>query len=194
MRLVAALLLTGCLGSGQSVQPSGPANELEKRFTENPNDVKANLQLGETAEMQGDLLRAEQYYVRAEALGHPPDEIVPRILRVLVVAKRYEEALNRCRERLAKKPEDRATRFLFAALLQGRDRSDLAETELKLLIASDDKDAPAHLAIGRLYRDAYKDADRAVPHLKKYLELSPTSPDAPGVKFELAELESKSHE
>jgi predicted Zn-dependent protease len=88
-------------------------------------------------------------------------------LRVLVMAKRYEEAMNRCRDRLAKRPDDRVTRFLFAALLQGRERNDLAENELKLLLASDEKDAPAHLAIGRLYRDAYKDVGRALPHLKK---------------------------
>lgn len=188
------LLASGCLGTGPSAQQGGPANELEKRFADNPNDAKTNLQLGETSELQGDLLRAEQYYVRAEALGHPADEIVPRVLRVLVMAKRYEEAMNRCRERLAKKPEDRATRFLFAALLQGRERNDLAESELKLLLASDDKDAPAHLAIGRLYRDHYKDPHRALPHLKKYLELSPTSTDAAGVRYELAELEAQNPE
>ena len=178
----------GCVGPASPLGPSGPQSPLEKRFTDDPNDAKTNLMLGETAELQGDLLRAEQYYVRAEALRVPEDEILPRILRVLVRAKRYEEAIVRCKERLARQPSDRTTRFLFAALLQGRERNDLAESELLVLLKHDDKDGQAHLAIGRLYRDAFRDPQRALPHLKKYLELDPNGSDAAQVRFELAEL------
>lgn len=183
-----SVLSIGCFGSSQST--SAPVSPLEKRFAENPNDPKVNLQLGEMSEAQGDYLRAEQYYARAEALQVPPDEITPRMLRVLVKSKRYDEAIVRCRDRLAERPDDRATRFLFVALLQGREQNDLAERELKTLLKKDDKDASAHLAIGRLYRDAYRDSDRATTHLKKYLELEPGGTEAARVRYELAEIET----
>lgn len=117
-RLAAAAIaatLAGCAAPKKNGF-SAPASPLEEKLGRTPNDAQVNLALAEEAERGGDLLRAEQYYLRAEALGLPQAEIVPRILGVLAKARRYDEALQRCRRRLAEVPDDRAARFVEAAL------------------------------------------------------------------------------
>ncbi len=141
--------------------------------------------LGEQAEAGGDLLRAEQYYLRAEALGVPQEAIVPRIIRVLVAAQRYDEALDRCSKRLNAKPDDRATRFVEASLMVALDRTKDAERELNALVRTAPKDAQAYLALGKLYRDG-NDKVRAKEMFEKYLELAPEGQEAPAVRFDLA--------
>jgi tetratricopeptide (TPR) repeat protein len=173
------------------ITPNPNASPLEKKLGENPNDAKVNLGLGQEAEAGGDLLRAEQYYLRAEALGISPDEVEPRIIKVLVAAHRYEEALARCQRRLGKKPNDRATRYVAAAILAGLERSRDAERELSTLVRDKPDDPDAYLQLGRLYRDALGDAAKSREMLKKYLELAPEGTEAARVRFELATAEEK---
>jgi tetratricopeptide (TPR) repeat protein len=182
---VFALLLAACAGPQQTAPPPA-GSPLEQKLAQNPNDADVNLALGEQAEAAGELLRAEQYYLRAEALGVPGEKIVPRILRALVKAQRYDEALDRCRQRLQQKPEDRATRFVEAALFIALERPKDAERELSSLVRTRPDDPQAYLALARLYRDG-GDRDRARPMFQKYLELAPNGDDAPAVRFELAE-------
>ena len=140
MRSLLCILLVGC--ATVSEKPT-----LEKKLSDNPNDRAVNLRLGEQAEASGDTLRAEQYYLRAEALGVPQEEILPRLLRVLVNAHRYDEALERCKKRLDLKPEDRATRYVEAALYVAVDRPKEAEKELDSLVRTKPDDADAYLAL-----------------------------------------------
>jgi predicted Zn-dependent protease len=189
MRLVWVLLLAGCATT--SVSKEGPtpdpnASPLEKKLAANPNDAAVNFQLGEDAESHGDLLRAEQYYLRAEALKYDPDLVTPRIIRVLTTAHRYGEALDRCQRRLSIKPNDRATRYVEAALLVALDRPHEAERDLNAMIAEQPKDPEPYLALGRIYKDA-KDGERAKQMFHKYLELAPDGEHAAQVRFELAE-------
>ncbi len=178
--------ISGCVSS-RSQAKNVPGTPLEKKLAEDPNDPQTNFALAEAAEHVGDWLRAEQYYLRAEALGIPPEKIVQRIVRVLVAAQRYDEALDRCRHRLALAPSDRATRFVEAALYQALDRTMDAERELNLLVRTDAKDPQAWLALGRLYRDGYNDRARARQMFEKYLELAPSGDQAASVRFELQE-------
>jgi tetratricopeptide (TPR) repeat protein len=167
-----------------SIQPTanGP---LEKKLGEYPNDKSVNLKLGAQAEATGDLLRAEQYYLRAEALGESQDEMLPRVLRVLVKAHRYDEALDRCKKRLDQKPNDRVTRYVEAALYVALDRPKDAERALETLVRSQPEDADAYLALGRLYKDLGDARARAM--FEKYLALAPNGEAAAMVRFELAE-------
>jgi predicted Zn-dependent protease len=160
-----------------------PGGALEKKLSDNPNDQAVNLTLGEQAEASGDLLRAEQYYLRAEALGEPEEAMLPRILRVLVKSQRYDEALARCKRRLDQKPDDRATRYVEAALFLALDQQKDAETALETLQRTKPDDADAYLALGRIYRDA-GDA-RARPMFEKYLSLAPNGESAAQVRFDL---------
>jgi predicted Zn-dependent protease len=176
------LALVGCLASA----PAAPAalNPMEKKLSENPDDRDINLKFAAQAEVTGDLLRAEQYYLRAEALGVPQAEIVPAILRVLIAAHRYDEALARCQRRLGAEPSDRGTRFVAAALLVAVDRPKEAERELNTLVRSRPDDAQAYLALGRLYKD--HDPERAREMFEKYLSLAPNGEAAAAIRFELA--------
>jgi tetratricopeptide (TPR) repeat protein len=183
-------LLVGCAAPQKPAAEPKMAKDvtpLEKQFAEKPDDPKVNLELGDRAQAGGDWLRAEQYYARAEALGLPEAEIVPRILKVLVLGRRYDEALERCHRRLQKAPEDRATRLVEAAILEALERPHEAERELNVLVRTKPEDPNPYLALGKLYRDSYNDAPRAREMFEKYLTLHPKGADADALRYQLEE-------
>jgi tetratricopeptide (TPR) repeat protein len=188
---LAIVLACSCAAPNQSVTDGVPPNPdvspLERKLAEHPDDPQVNLHLGEASEAAGDLLRAEQYYQRAEALGVPEDQMVPRLVRVLVAAHRYDEALTRCRRRLSAVPGDRATRYVMAALLTALSHPREAERELLALVRTKPSEAQAYLALGKLYRDELGDPPRAKTMFEKYLELAPDGEAAAGVRFELSD-------
>jgi len=189
--LATTVLLAACPPPATKTSTTGPTpSSLEAKLVANPNDARVNFDLGRSAEATGDTLRAEQYYLRAEALGHPQAEVLPRLLRVLAQAQRYHEALRRCDERLRVQPEDRDTRYVKSALLLALERPREAERELQTLIRQKPADPEAYLLLGRLYRDsAADDKDRAQARAlyEKYLALAPEGADAASVRFELVD-------
>jgi tetratricopeptide (TPR) repeat protein len=191
--LIMTALAAGCAASTAAkdadVRLIKDASPLERRLAANPNDVHVNVELGDQASSGGDWLRAEQYYARAEALGAPPALVMPRLLRALVLGRRYDEALERCRHRLAHAPEDRATRLVQAALLAALDRPRDAERELDTLVRTRPSDPNPYLALAKLYRDSYHDAVRARPLFEKYLALAPKGDEAESVRYELESVE-----
>jgi predicted Zn-dependent protease len=168
-------------------KPVKDVSPLERSFAEHPDDAKVNLELGDRSASVGDWLRAEQYYQRAEALGLPEAQMVPRLLKVLVLARRYDEALDRCHRRLSKTPEDRATRLVRAAILEALERPREAERELNILVHTKPDDPNPYLALGKLYRDSYNDAARAREMFEKYLALAPKGEEADAVRYQLEE-------
>ena len=189
--LLIALLLVGCAApQKQEVSAPKPVKDvspLEKQFADKPDDPKVNLQLGDRAADGGDWLRAEQYYQRAEALGVAEAELTPRILRVLVLARRYDEALDRCHKRLSKTPTDRATRLVEAAIFEALERPHDAERELNVLVRTKPDDPNPYLALGKLYRDSYNDATRARAMFGKYLALAPKGDEADAIRYQMEE-------
>ncbi|HWE28715.1 MAG TPA: tetratricopeptide repeat protein, partial [Polyangia bacterium] len=135
----------------------------------------------------GDWLRAEQYYQRAEALGVPEAALTPRLLKVLVLARRYDEALDRCRKRLSRTPTDRATRLVEAAIFEALERPREAERELNVLVRTKPDDPNPYLALGKLYRDTYNDATRAREMFAKYLSLAPKGDEADSIRYQMEE-------
>lgn len=185
-------LVIGCAAPQQTVVETPPrpvkdVTPLEKQFSEKPDDPKVNLELGDRATAGGDWLRAEQYYQRAEALGSPQAELVPRMLKVLVLARRYDEALERCHQRLAHAPGDRATRLVEAAILTALERPREAEHELVVLVKTRPDDPNPYLALGKLYRDSFSDAARAREMFAKYLALAPKGDEADAIRYQLEE-------
>ena len=183
--LVILVTLVGCASPTRSLREPAEFSPLERRLAKNPEDARVNLQLGEAAETGGDYMRAEQYYLRAEALGIKVEEILPRIVRVLVAAQRYGEALERCHLRLQKVPTDRATRYIEASLYVALDRPKDAERELSALQRAQPSDPDAYLALGRLYKDS--DPARARAMFEKYLALAPAGQEAEAIRYELDE-------
>ncbi len=180
-----AMAITGCAPSRPSVHAPEGVLPLEKKLAKDPNDPKINLTFGESAEAGGDYLRAEQYYLRAEALGVPEKEVLPRILRVLVASQRYGEALERCHRRLQISPDDRTTRYVEAALYVALDRPKDAERELSSLMRSLPNDPEAYLALGRLYKETNPTRSRSM--FEQYLKLAPKGEEAEGIKYDLEE-------
>lgn len=192
-RIVLALLLVGCAAPQRTVSAPKPVKDvspLEKQFADTPDDPKVNLELGDRATAGGDWLRAEQYYQRAEALGIPEAELTPRLLRVLVMARRYDEALDRCHRRLSKTPADRATRLVAAAIYEALERPREAERELQVLVRTKPDDPNPYLALAKLYRDSYNDAARARAMFTKYLALAPKSEEAESIRYQMEEADA----
>ena len=186
-----ALLLAGCAApqrpEASAPKPVKDVSPLEKQFADSPDDPKVNVELGDRATSGGDWLRAEQYYERAEALGVAADQIVPRLLKVLVLARRYDEALERCRKRLSRTPTDRGTRLVEAAIFEALERPHDAERELNVLVRTKPDDPNPYLALGKLYRDSYNDAPRAREMFAKYLALAPKGDEAEAIRYQMEE-------
>ncbi|MGZ3439964.1 MAG: tetratricopeptide repeat protein [Polyangia bacterium] len=189
--VVIALLLVGCAApqrpEASAPKPVKDVSPLEKQFADAPDDPKVNLELGDRAAAGGDWLRAEQYYQRAEALGIGEDHVVPRLLKVLVQARRYDEALDRCKRRLAHTPTDRGTRLVEAAIYEALERPHDAERELNVLVRTRPEDPNPYLALGKLYRDSYNDAPRARAMFTKYLALAPKGEEADAIRYQMEE-------
>lgn len=189
--LASAALAVGCAAPQRTdagdPKPVTDVTPLEAQFAAHPDDPKLNLELGDRAAAGGDWLRAQQYYERAEALGTPETQIVPRVLRVLVMAHRYDEALDRCHRRLRQKPDDRGTRLVEAAIFEALERPRDAERELDLLVKTRPSDPNPYLALGKLYRDSYHDVPRARAMFQKYLALAPKGEEAESIRYQLDE-------
>jgi predicted Zn-dependent protease len=189
-RLWLALLLVGCAAPQKEAAAPKPVKDvspLEKKFADTPDDPAVNLELGDRATAGGDWLRAEQYYQRAEALGTPEEKVIPRIVKVLVLARRYDEALERCHKRLSKTPTDRGTRLVEAAIYEALERPHDAERELNVLVRTKPEDPNPYLALGKLYRDSYNDAARAREMFTKYLALAPKGEEADAIRYQMEE-------
>jgi predicted Zn-dependent protease len=189
--ILIALVMAGCAAPQKSdaaaPKPVQDVSPLEKQFADKPDDPKVNLELGDRAADGGDWLRAEQYYQRAEALGSPEATLTPRLLRVLVLARRYDEALERCKKRLSKTPTDRATRLVEAAIFEALERPREAERELNVLVRTRPDDPNPYLALAKLYRDSYNDAMRAREMFGKYLALAPKGEEADAIRYQMEE-------
>jgi len=182
--LASSVALSAC-ATAPSAHTVGGASPLERNLAKNPDDPKVNVELAETAERGGDYLRAEQYYLRAEALGVPEKQVLPRILRVLIASQRYGEALERCHRQLQNDPGDRATRYVEASLYVALDKPKEAERELSALMRDQPSDPDAYLALGRLYKEL--DPIRAREMFEKYLKLAPSGEAAAQVRYDLEE-------
>jgi predicted Zn-dependent protease len=190
--VLCACTISGCAAPQKEAAAPKPVKDvspLEKKFADSPDDPAVNLELGDRSTASGDFLRAEQYYQRAEALGIPEDKMVPRIVKVLVMARRYDEALERCKRRLSKTPTDRGTRLVEAAIFEALERPHDAERELNVLVRTKPDDPNPYLALGKLYRDSYNDAARAREMFGKYLALAPKGDEADAIRYQMEETE-----
>jgi tetratricopeptide (TPR) repeat protein len=190
MFCICTISLAGCaapLREAAGPQPVKDVSPLEKQLADTPDDPKVNLELGDRSTAGGDWLRAEQYYLRAEALGVAEVKIVPRLLNVLVMARRYDEALARCHKRLDRTPTDRATRLVEAAIYEALDRPKEAEHDLNVLVRTKPDDPNPYLALGKLYRDTYNDVARAREMFTHYLALAPKGEEADAIRYQLEE-------
>lgn len=172
-----------------TTQPNGPTTPVSPgvaKLAQNPADAEATFAQAESAEADGDLLRAEQYYVRAERLGIDPARTLPRVLAVLVSSERLGDALMRCQKYLEDKPDDVRVRYLLALIEIALEHPRDAATELRMVIAQKPEVAQPYLLLGRLYRDRLSDVRSARDMFHRYLALAPDTREATHLRLELA--------
>lgn len=126
----------------------------------------------------GDYTRASQYLSAALDAGAKPDQVLPVLMRVLVVSGRFRTAIQLGEQELTKRPENHSLRFLVGTLHAAVGRADLAREHLEKVLAAQPKHAEAHYALAVLLRDGENDLVGADQHFREYLKLQPTGPHA----------------
>ncbi len=186
--IVSALVVTiaGCATTQPSVATPAAANSAAARLAQNPGDGEASFAQAERAEANGDLMRAEEYYVRAERSGVDPERTLPRVVSVLVSSERLGEALARCQNHLESDPDDVRVRYLSALIELALEHTHEAAMDLRIVIAEKPAVAPPYLLLGRLYRDRLGDVKTARDMFRRYLALAPDTREAAHLRLELA--------
>lgn len=137
---------------------------------------------------RGDLLRAEQYLSAARRRGHDEEATVYWLVHVCVLAGRYRSALRHSKTYLQNHPESWDLRLVVASLYEALGDFNEARLNLERVVASQPQDALARYRLALLYRHRTALPDRALPHLRAYLELAPEGPHAAEVRALEAEL------
>lgn len=164
-------LLLGALGCASATPPDpvSPATVQRQRAEM----ARSLLETGRELAAQGDSLRAEQYLRAALAGGAPAEEVVPVLISVCIASQRYRAAIADARDHLQLHPSATRLRFVLASLLAGLGDFPAAVDELTQLVSHQPNHALGHYALGVLYRDRLRHAERADQEFRAYLQLAP---------------------
>ncbi len=166
--LVAALLLlAGCGHDAPEVREPPPADPVSEIA---PEELFAQ---GVVLAQRGDLIRAEQYLAASMERGHPEDEVMPVLLRVLVASSRLRVALQYAEPYLARNPGSWPLRYLVASMHLGMGESARARRELERVVEVAPDEAEPHFLLGVVLRDEARDPAAAAREFERYLELAP---------------------
>ncbi|HTV25974.1 MAG TPA: tetratricopeptide repeat protein [Polyangiaceae bacterium] len=169
------LLLTalGC-ASATPPEPASPATLQHERAEM----ARSLLETGRALAAQGDALRAEQYLRAALAGGAPADDVMPALVSVCIASQRYRAAISDARDYLQLHPNATRLRFVLASLLAGLGDFPAAVDELTQLVTQQPNHVLGHYALGVLYRDRLRHAERADHEFRAYLQLAPSGSHA----------------
>ncbi len=98
-------------------------------------------------------------------------------------AGRVVESLHAGETALALQPDSTEARYNFALALKQGNFSQDAANELERLLVANPSDARAHLALGNLYAEPLRQADKARVHYLRVLEMEPRHPRAASINF-----------
>ncbi len=98
----------------------------------------------------------------------------------------YSLALPHYEYALAIQPDSTDARYNFAQALKAAGYVPDAVNELKKILEANPDETRAHLSLANIYAQNLHDATSARRHYQKVLELDPTSPQAPDIRFWLA--------
>lgn len=142
-------------------------------------------QRGLVVSARGDLIRAEQYFVAALDKQHPPEVVLPMLIRVCVASSRHSAALSHAQPYLRAHPSNWRLRLLVATLRLGLGDVEAARVDLHRVLQAAPEEATAYYMLGMLYREETHDEPRAREHFERYLQLAPEGQHAEEVRAAL---------
>ncbi len=128
---------------------------------------------GEQASVTGDFTRAEQYLYASIERGGPPEQVLPKLMRACVSARRYRAAIEYARPYLEAHESAWQLRFLVATIHIGMNEPLTAKRHLELVLAHHPRHAEAEFLLGTLCREELHDPESADLHFRAYLALEP---------------------
>lgn len=156
-----------------SSAPPPPAASPETLARQRAEIARSLLETGRALAAQGDALRAEQYLRASLDGGTPTRDVLPLLISVCIASQRYRAAIADARLFLRDHPGAARLRFVLASLLAGIGDFPSAVDELEGLVAAEPEHELGHYALGVLYRDRLRRAERADQEFRAYLRLAP---------------------
>jgi tetratricopeptide (TPR) repeat protein len=95
----------------------------------------------------------------------------------------YGSALPRYELALAIQKDSADARYNFALALKAAGYATDAAEQLKIILAPNDREVRAHLALANIYAQALRDKEQARKHYQRVLELDPANPQAPDIRY-----------
>lgn len=179
--VIAGLLLCGCNRS----MPASRAPTSDPVPSITAEDL---FELGVFHAGRGDLIRAEQYLSAARERGYDPSTAVYWLVRVCVSAGRYHSALRHSASYLRGHPDSWGLRLVVASIYEALGDFHEAQLNLERIVASEPQYALAHYRLAMLYHRRTPLPERALPHLRAYLQLAPHGPHVAEARILVAEL------
>jgi tetratricopeptide (TPR) repeat protein len=159
--------------AGCSSAPATPAASPQTVAQQRSEVARSLLETARALAAQGDALRAEQYSRAALEAGAPARDVVPLLIAVCIESQRYRAAVADARLFLRDHPRASRLRFVLASLLAGLGDYPAAVDELTRLVSVEPQHELGHYALGVLYRDRLRHAERADHEFRAYLRLAP---------------------
>lgn len=129
--------------------------------------------LGVTHARSGDFLRAEQYLRAAQDRGHDQAAVAFWLVRVCLLASRYQSALGHASEYLRDHPGHWSLRLVVASIHEALGDVARAEAELQRIVRAEPDHPLPHYRLAMLYRKRNQSEALSRVHLEEYLRLSP---------------------
>lgn len=166
--LVCIAALFGCATTGQNKTPPPPRTDPLQTVS-----AQTLFTHGQLQAQQGDLVRAEQYFLAAQTKGYPESQVVPRLIEVCLVASRYRAALQYAEPYLEKHPDDHQLRTVTGAIYLALGQPKKASDILQNVITQGDEQPFALYLLAVIARDSEHDGRAAKDLFLRYLEKDP---------------------
>lgn len=177
------LLLIGCGHEPPRAEEPPPGDPVQEVPAENL------FARGVALAQRGDLVRAEQYLAASLERGHPEEQVMPMLLRVLVAASRLRVALQYAEPYLERNPDAWSLRYLVASIHLGMGDAPLARRQLERVVESAPDEPDPHYLLAVVLRDEVGDPAAAEAHFRRYLELAPEGSHANEVRDALRRVQ-----
>ena len=138
---------------------------------------------GQQAQKLGHVAEAIQAYRRSGQLDGSWFEAHYRLGLAAFQARSFRLALAAWETALVLQPDSADARYNFALTLKASNYPIDAANELERLLAVHPDEARAHLTLGNLYAEQFRDVPRARQHYGRVLQLDPRNPQAQSIRY-----------